>query len=169
MKTTNKNTIKILLITLFVSFSTFIYSQSSASFSDFYNSHKGEKGITTMSFGGSMISVFLKEEDKEAKALMEKTDNISFFVLEKHNEQIIEEFNQIIQNEIYKTLMVIREGASQVHFKIRENKDFIEEIFMIADEGDSYAIMCWSGKFSMEDAKQFTKSVHTEKSFHIGN
>ena len=160
---------KILLITLFASFSTFVYSQSYSSFSDFYNAHKGEEGITTMSIGGSMVSLFLEEEDKEAKALMQKTDNISFFVLEKNNKKIVEEFNRIIHHEIYKTLMVIREGASQVQFKIREKEDSIDEIFMIADEGDSYAIMCWSGKFSMADAKQFTKSVQKEKPFHIGN
>ncbi len=128
-------------------------------YQDFYKKNKRNEGVETFSLNPSLFRLMLSKEDQELKDWLKKVDNVSFFVADYATEDLRKELNRSLHPKIYNDLMVVKEGSSTVVFKIKENKDIIEEVVMIATEGDELTVMCLTGWFTMEDAKALAGTV----------
>ena len=143
-------------------------AQKVIDFSDFVNDYRGQKGVVTFSFGGQLISKFLDDNNQKTKTLMNKTDYLTFFVLEERNADIIDDFKTRVMDNSYRDLMIVQEGGAKVNFKIKTAGELIDEILMIADDSQSFTIMCWKGKFTMDEARKLTESVNVGQSLDFG-
>jgi len=153
-------------ILIFLSIS--ISAQKVGNFNDFVNDYRGQEGVVTFSFGGQLISKFLDNNNQKAESLMNKTDNLTFFILEERNAKIIEDFKSRIAANSYRDLMIVQEGRAKVNFKMKTSGELIDEILMIADDDESFTIMCWKGKFTMDEARKLTESVNMDQSLDVG-
>ncbi len=130
-----------------------------ASYRNFYKKYKKTEGIVSFKIPMGLARIFVDNDDKEAKEFLKKADDVSFFIAEEKNNILFSELKNYLPIDVYKDIMVIRDGASTITFKVKDTDNTIEEIIMTVQETDSFVVMCVTGDFDLEDAKAFTKSV----------
>lgn len=128
----------------------------------FYRDYRDSPNVTSFKVPAGFASFFIDKEDKEVKDFLKKMDDISFLILKEANNQTIFDLNKNLPEKLYKEIMVVKDGSSEVTFLARDNGKTIEEILMTVVEENELVIMCMTGDFTREDAKRIAKSINIE-------
>lgn len=62
--------------------------------------------------------------------------------------------------ELYKQLMIVRDGDTEISFMVRDNGEFVQELIMTVVEPEELVILCFTGEISRENAKKLAKSIN---------
>ncbi|MFA6400639.1 MAG: DUF4252 domain-containing protein [Salinivirgaceae bacterium] len=128
----------------------------------FYREYRDSPNVTSFKVPAGLASFIIDDEDKEAKEFLKNMDDISFLILKETNNQMIFDLNKNLPEQLYKEIMVIKDGGSEVTFLARDNGKTIEEILMTVVDNDEIVIMCMTGSFTKEDAKRIVKSINVQ-------
>ncbi len=131
-------------------------------FTEFYRANKNKEGVVAFELPMFLAKMVIDKDEEELKQFMKKTDDIRFFIAESSNTALYRKLKNHLSPDIYHDLMIIKDGGSTVTFKIRENKNEIREILMTVVEDSSFVAISFTGKFTIEDAKNMAKSVKTD-------
>ena len=166
MKRTNKNKIAMrFIIVLFLLVSIHIngFTQHVGGYDEFYRIYHNREGVTTFTFPASLVNLVLDKKDQaKTKHLLDDTDQISFLTADSSKEEIRNAFRHYFSKQLYKDVMLIRNGSSTTAFKVKGEPDNLDEIIMVVYDPSSFMVMCWKGQFTMEDAKRFSKSMDSQ-------
>ncbi|MBL4709146.1 MAG: DUF4252 domain-containing protein [Flavobacteriales bacterium] len=129
-------------------------------FSDFYKNHQHKESVS-LNIPGFFVRFLLDKED-DAKEISKDIKHVKLLIFEGHassQKELADELNQYLPSNLYNDLMIIKDGADQVTFKLREKKGKINEIIMIATDNSSSVILCIEGNMELSDVKKLVKSI----------
>ena len=132
-------------------------------FVDFYRNYKNTDGVIAFNLPTFLVKAIVDDSDEELEKFVKKTDDIRFFISEKNNNSLYRKLNSHLPQSTYHDLMVIKDGSSTVTFKIREHKNKIQEILMMANGDSSFVAISFTGDFTIDDAKRLAKSIKTDE------
>lgn len=159
-----------MLMALVVSITTFAKKTGDeSSYQNFYYQYKQSNDVITFKIPGSLASFFIDRDNVEAKELMKKIDDISFFIATDQTQQMIYDLNRSLPEHTYKTLMEVNDGDTEVTFLGKVADHFINEIIMAVYEPDNLVVMCINGDFTKEDARLIAKSINTDSAKNFRN
>lgn len=156
-----KRLISIFIITAL--FASCAVSGNVDDYSVFYKSYRNSENVVSFELPTSLMSLFLKHEDKELKEFLRNIDDFSFFIADDTSKNLLKELKNYLPEKLYKDIMIINDGGDKISFKVREVNETITEILMLIEENDSFIVMNIEGKFTQEDIKQFINSVDKQK------
>lgn len=156
------NTIKIstIIILLFGMISCSSSQHLNKDFTDFYKHHQDDNGVVSFSLPIGLAKILIDDDDDDAKKILGKLNKMRFFICEKDNGFYTKAIEGYLPEPNYHDLMVIRDGAETVVFKIKEPVNGkIKEIILTVSKPDSFVAISFNGNFDMEDAREMTSSV----------
>ena len=159
----------VVFIALLIALTSCAEEEAGIGYKTFYNQYSDSASTITFKVPGLFASMIIDKEDKELKDLVKKIDNISFFVASETSKHMIVDLNKNVPEELYKHVMEIRDGETEIIFFARDNGEMIEEILMTVHEPNELVIMCIYGDFTREDAKKIAKAINTEKALEMRN
>lgn len=163
-------TIYLITIALLVTVSGFARKfDEGSTYKRFYREYRGTDNVITFKIPGGLASIFIDKEEKEVKEFMKKMDDISFFIATDQTNKMILDLNNSLPESVYKDIMVIKDGETEITFLARSGDNFITEIIMAVYEPDNLVVMCISGEFTKEGAKNIAKSINTENAINFRN
>jgi hypothetical protein len=130
-------------------------------FNAFYNKYEDEQGVVSFKISSALARMVVRNEDEDANKFLKKMDKIRFFISEHDQSRY---YTRAIENYLpesaYNDLVVIKDDGSTVIFKMKEIKQGqIKEIVMTVSSPDSFVAVSFTGNFTLDDAKQMTKSI----------
>lgn len=156
-------------IALFITLTGCAEEKTRVGYKTFYNQYNDFASTITFKVPGAFAGMFIDKEDKEVKDFVKNIDNISFFIASETSKQMIIDLNKNVSENLYKHVMEVNDGDTEIIFFVRDNGEMIEEILMTVHEPDELIIMCMYGEFTLEDAKKIVKAINTENALKIGN
>lgn len=158
----------IIVVALFVTL-TGCAKNPETGYKKFYRQYCDAPNTITFKIPGKLAGMFIDVDDEEAKDFIKKMNSISFFVANKTTKQMIIDLNKNMPENLYKEIMVINEGNTEIVFLAHDNGDTIQELVMTVYEPDELVIICMNGEFTYNDARKIAKSINTENAIKIGN
>ncbi|MBI9067386.1 MAG: DUF4252 domain-containing protein [Salinivirgaceae bacterium] len=138
-------------------------------YKQFYRQYRDADDVVSFKIPAGFASFFIDKEDVEAKEFMKKMDDISFFICQKQTNQMILDLNRSLPEKLYKEIMIVKDGDTEVTFMAKEEGEFIGEVLMAVYEPDNLVVMCITGEFTKEDAKKIAKSINTDSAINFNN
>jgi hypothetical protein len=134
-------------------------AQDYKSFKDFYKSNKDREGITSLKLPLSCVKSFIETDDDETDEILKKTKSVSIITADFKDEKLIKDLKNNLPGDLYKLLMVVKEGKETVSVKAKQTDKKVEEILLIVEEADSFTVLCVEGDYDIKDAVEFGNSV----------
>lgn len=172
MKTLN---FKIFALALIV-FPLMLNAQSS-SIDKLFDKYSGEDGFTSINISKSMFAFFAKLEGiqdddfNEMQEVIDNLDGLKIISCDSHDSQILEEFrrgvDQILKDEDFEELMVMKEHNKEVKFMIRNKGDDIIELLLIVGEDNEVTIISFFGLIDLQAISKLSQSVKIDGMNHL--
>ena len=157
-----------ILLTVTLALSVGSYAKDINSYKKFYRMYRDADYVTTFKIPAGLARIFIDRDEKEAKEFMKKMDDISFFISEQHNNQMIFDLNKNLPEKDYKEMMIVKDGEMEVTFMARDEGDgVITEIIMAVYDPRELVVMCMTGEFTSDDARKIAKSIKTETAINF--
>ena len=129
---------------------------------DFYNTYSHSNDVMNFKIPVLFLSAFLDKDDEELKVLLKKVNDISIFIAGESRHDLYPELYYHLPDIYYHDVMIIKDGAEKVTFKVKETEKGFEELLMIVEDKDELVIMCMEGRFTKADVKEITESINIE-------
>lgn len=153
-------TLPVLFLSLILSVTSFA-KQPADGYFKFYNQQRKASNTVSFKIPASFASIFFdKHEDKEIKDFLKELDDLSFLIIDKVTDAVILDLNESMPEELYKQLMIVRDGDTEISFMVRDNGEFVQELIMTVVEPEELVILCFTGEISRENAKKLAKSIN---------
>ena len=137
---------------------------SAKEYKDFYRQYRKADKTISFKIPAGFASIFIdKDENKEVKDFLKDLDDLSFLIIDQVTDETLLDLNQSLSEDLYKELMVINDGDTQVTFLVNDNGKFVEELIMTVFEPDELIIMCFTGEISHEHAKKLAKAINVQQ------
>ncbi len=137
---------------------------SAKEYKDFYREYRKADKTISFKIPAGFASIFIdKDENKEVKEFFKDLDDLSFLIIDEVTEKTLIDLNQNLPEDLYKEIMVINDGDTEINFLVNDNGKFVEELLMIVVEPDELIIMCFTGEISHEHAKQLAKAINVKQ------
>jgi hypothetical protein len=137
---------------------------SAKEYKDFYREYRKADKTISFKLPAGVASIFIdKDENKEVKDFLKDLDDLSFLIIDQVTDKTILDLNQSLPENLYKEIMVINDGNTEINFLVNDNGKFVEELLMIVVEPDELIIMCFTGEITHEHAKQLAKSINVKQ------
>lgn len=159
----------VVILALFIVLTGCAEDKNAIGYTKFYNQYNDSSNTITFKVPGAFAGMFIEKEDEELKDFAKNIDNISFFIASETSKQMILDLNKNISEDMYKHVMEINNGDTEIVFFARDNGEMIEEILMTVHEPDELIIMCLYGEFTRDDAKKIVKAINTEAALKMSN
>jgi hypothetical protein len=138
-------------------------SQPFDGYMDFYKQQRHVKNTVCFKIPASFASIFIdKNEEPEVKEFLQNLDDLSFLIIDKVSRQTLLDLNESMPEQLYKQLMVVRDGSAEVNFLIRENAEYVKELVMTIIDSDELVVLCFTGEITHEAAKKIAKSINVQ-------
>jgi len=155
-----KKTLLIILTALFV---VPVFGQSK-----FYNKYAAYEGMTKVYISPSMFSLMGDDaqlnvsEDLDISGIINNLKGL--YILSTDNQKYISEmekdFNDLIKNGQFETLMEVEETTEKVVIYLQKKDTLITDIYICAREDNELNIICLIGEMTQEDLKGLMKNVN---------
>ncbi len=152
-----KNIIVIPILLLIILSASISHAQKD--FQGFYNKHRNDPGVESFELSTSLFRFLLKNHESDSN-ILNNINRVSLFMTESASPAIRNSLYGHLPKRIYKDLMEVQSEGSGITFKIRETRDGIEELLLIADEGASLFVLSITGFLSFEEAEALAGSVN---------
>lgn len=105
-------------------------------FKKFYNAHK-DLSEFSINLSASLAGSFLKAEDqKELKALVDKTSDFKLMVFNNESNSLQKDFKRYISKNKLKTLARVKGDDARAEFYFLEKEGYVREIILKASSND---------------------------------
>ncbi len=150
---------------------TFVFSSCATppagGFMKFYHAYHDTPNTISFKIPGGLANLFVGNEDPAAKEFMKNIDVIRFFIADNADRDMLIDLNRYLPEELYKEMMEVHDGGSEIVFLARDNGKVISEIVMTILDGNQLVAMCMEGDFTQDDAKKLIKSINTKKAANM--
>ncbi len=127
-------------------------------FQRFYNKHRNDPGVESFELSTSLFRFLLKGQEASDN-MLNNINRVNIFMVESSNVALRNTLYDHLSERIYKDLMSVQNEGSNIRFKVRETRDGIEELLLIADEGGSLFVLSVTGFLSFEDVEDLSGSI----------
>ena len=160
-----KNT-KIISI-LFVAAILLISTQSFGRYDHFnsiYNKYKGQSGFISLSFSGSTLGSFLKDDkDQDVRKFLNSLNEIKLLIYGDGNAastaQYRTELKDCFKSEKYEDMMVVNDGGDKVEIKAVSQNGKISEMVLLITDKTSIVVIYLDGNIDMANAQKLAKHI----------
>jgi hypothetical protein len=149
---------KLIILTLLHILLSGSFSYAQKDFQRFYNKHRNDAGVESFEMSTSLFRFLLKDQETDSR-LLNNINRVSLFMSESASPVLRNSLYSHLPKRMYKDLMEVHTERSGISFKIRETRDGIEELLLIADEGASLFVLSITGFLSFEEAAALAGSV----------
>ncbi|MGE4290043.1 MAG: DUF4252 domain-containing protein [Salinivirgaceae bacterium] len=133
-------------------------------YKDFYREYRKADKTISFKIPAGFASIFIdKDENREVKEFFKDLDDLSFLIIDEVTEKTLINLNQSLPEDLYKQIMVVNDGDTEISFLVNDNGKFVEELLMIVVEPNELIIMCFTGEISHEHAKQLAKAINVKQ------
>ncbi len=141
-----------------------------------FDKYSGQEGYTSVHFTSYMFEIFAKianeEEDKEFKEASSKLESIKILTIDSalnanRKESFYKEISALITAPEYKDLMIVKDGAEEIKFMIKENGETISELVMIISGGGEGVLMSLIGDIELKEISKLSKSMDIKGMEHL--
>ncbi|MGD9994062.1 MAG: DUF4252 domain-containing protein [Salinivirgaceae bacterium] len=137
---------------------------SAKEYKDFYREYRKADKTISFKIPAGFAAIFIdKDENKEVKEFLKDLDDLSFLIIDQVTNNTLLDLNQSLPEDLYKELMVIHDGDTEITFLVNDNGKFVEELIMTVVEPDELIIMCFTGEITHEHAKQLAKAINVQQ------
>ncbi len=157
---------KKIVIALLLSIPIWVGAQSPLN--DFYDKYSGKDGYTSVYITKYMFDIFAKisneaDEDDVIKTLS-KLDAIKILTVDSathvhDNFSFSKELKRMLPRDMYKELMIVKDGDETITFMIREAGNKISEFVMTVEGSSSPVLIFLEGKIDLDDISKLSKSM----------
>lgn len=128
-----------------------VFAQNSLN--QFFNSYSELEDINKITLEGGLLKMISQSEDEVGHSLA-KLDKLSALWTDEMNPISKKEVNQLLRGlrrDNFESLLMVREGSSNVNFLVQENGTYITGVILIVDGIDSFLLVNLKGKLKFED------------------
>ena len=136
-------------------------TSSKSGFNDFYRQHENDKEVLTFKLPVFLAKTIINDEGDEMKRFIKNANSIKFIVCEKNIASYKQEFENLLPQDIYKDLIIIKNGTAKIRFRLREENEVIKEVITTVNEDSSFLAIGFQGNFSFEEVRKLVKSLNT--------
>lgn len=145
-----------------------ILPAQSRSIEKFFDAHKDNDDYTLIEITGNLFSL-TRGKDKPKNKI--RIDGFQLLSAPKGTAGIskldVKGFTNLIKNESFEDLIVVRDSDSRFNFMIQESNGIISELVMIADEEDSITVMSLHGHIPTDELKNLHNEVDIDGLKHL--
>jgi len=145
---------------------------------NFFESHSGKEGFTSIYITKYMFDLFAKvsndKEQEEFAEISSKLNTIKILTNESDSEQnkpinfTVELLNSL-PKEVYKELMVIKDGGEKIQFLINEKNNKIKEFLMIVTGEDENVLIILDGDINLKEISKLSTTMNVKGFEHLKN
>ncbi len=131
---------------------------------EFYNSHKGGEGVVSFSIPAGLVGFVVRHNaEEDVDELVNKMQRVNFFIADDADKELVKDLKKSLSESKYKDIMQVKDGRSNVVFKIRESEENCDELLMMVQDEEDVFVMCICGGFTVYDAKKLAKSINIKE------
>ncbi len=162
---------KKLLISLFLCIPFLVSGQSAAD--KLFDKYSGQEGFTSVYITKLMFAMFadMEHEDPEYDKLVNDLKSIKILATEEGNEQLnlnfYEEVMEMLPEDEYQELMIIKEKDQDIKFMVREVDGQIRELLLIAGGKNSNVLISIQGLIDLKTISKLSKSMKVDGLEHL--
>lgn len=130
-------------------------------FQHFYNTHRNDPGVECFELSTSLFRLLFKHAEPANNA-PKNIERINIFATESANATMRRTLYNHLPGRLYKDLANMQQEGSRVSFRIRESREGIEELIMIADEDNSLFVISIQGFLSFEEAEALAGDINAD-------
>lgn len=123
-------------------------------FSDYYFEKKDNEEFVTLSMSGWLAKTLITSEDEAADELLSSLDDIRILIYDGDESSISHQTNELekcLQSGDYHDIMMVKDGDTQIDFKIREGENGIDELLIYQNDGHSFVALSLEGHLDFKD------------------
>ncbi len=129
----------------------------------FFDEYSGKEGYTSVYITKYTFDLFARitdeTEEKEFHALTSKLNSVKILTAQKSS-NFEKQILQIIGNDIYHDLMIVKDGKQTVRFLVNEKNGKISELVMIVTGKDEPVLMFLEGDIDLNNISKLSKSMN---------
>jgi hypothetical protein len=142
----------------------------------FFEKYSGKEGFTSVYITKYMFELFTKiddkNKDKDLDNVISKLNSIKILTIDsatniKTNLKFGKELLSILPKNIYKELMIVKDGGQTITFMIRENGPKISEFVMTIDGSASPVLIFLEGDIDLNHISKLSKSMKINGFEHL--
>lgn len=159
-------------IAILISFPLLLSAQESP-LNEFFDTYSGKEGYTSITISNFMFQLFSKvasENDKEFSEVTSKLESIKLLTIDSVENTKVKFYEELVKHlpgELYKELMVIKDGNETVRFLIRESKDKISEFVMTVDGAGEAVVIFLEGDIDLNQISKLSSTMNIEGFEHL--
>ena len=164
----------IFILTITLLLPAVVYAQDSK-LNQFFNKYSGQEGYASVYITEYMFDLLKKvNSEKEEEKFEDITSNlkgIKILMLSEGNAEkkaaFLKEINEMLNDERYKELMIVREGDETVTFMIHEDGDRISEFVMKIDGQQEPGIIFLEGSMTLRQISELSGKMDVKGFDHL--
>jgi hypothetical protein len=139
-----------------------------------FDKYSGKEGYTSIYITSYMFELLasIDEEDKDLQSAAQGIQSIKMLTVNTESgitgiEAFYSEVLAALPNTSYKDLMVVKDGAQEITFKVREKDKKITELVMLVKDAKEPLLMFIEGNIDLKSLAKMSKSVDIEGFGHL--
>ncbi len=140
-----------------------------------FDKYSGKEGFTSVYITSYMFDLFAKISDESDPDLENLTKGIKGIKILTVSKQQGSEMHQAFYNEIQKALpanlyndfMIVKEGAEEIIFKVRETNGKISEFVMIVKDPNEPVLLFFEGDINLKQIAKMSKTMNVKGFEHL--
>ena len=141
----------------------------------FFNKYSGQEGYSSVYITQYMFDLLKKvnnaEEEKEYDDITSHLTGIKILTVSEGNsarkDAFLKKLNELLPEDQYKKLMVVKEGKETITFLIKENGEKISEFVMKIEEGNEPGIILLEGDMTLRQISQLSGKMDVKGFEHL--
>lgn len=137
-----------------------------------FEKYGGKDGFTTVVISRKMFELAAKveAEDDDAMDVISKLKSVRILAMDECEKpegvNFYDEVMELLNEEEYEELMVVKEKDQDVKILIKEADGIITELLLIVG-GEDNALISLVGEIDLKNVHELSKSIHSEHMVHL--
>ena len=163
------------LMVILIGMLPIVASAQESQLNSLFNKYSGQEGYTSIHITEHLFNMFKdvnsEQQEKEFKDAVSGLEAIKILVADEEKGEAVAQFenelSSIFSNDLFKELMVIRDGEETVAFFIKENEGFINEFAMkVTGSGEPFLLFL-KGNIDLEKISSLSKTMNVKGFEHL--
>ena len=129
----------------------------------FFDECSGKEGYTSVYITKYTFDLFARitdeTDEKEFHELTSKLNSVKILTADAKKD-FTKQLSQLITNDIYHDLMIVKDGKQTVRFLVNEKQGKISELVMIVTGEDETVLMFLEGEIDLKNISKLSKSMN---------
>lgn len=158
------------MVLLWVSLGNQAFGQNDA-INQFFQKYMDDENFTSVYISSKLFSMVAKLEiddvEPEIRAMIKDLKGLQVLVTEHEPMKYYKEATKSISLTDYDLLMTVRDEDQKIRFYTKENKEVIQELFLIVGGKDEFVILSLVGVIDLEKISKIANSMDVEGLQHL--